>query len=356
MANVTYPNIYQRFLDGVMVLNFDVSWILTVGCVVDVDFHDRLLFATIGPIVAVTILGITYILAALRYRESDQDLANVRQKHVSAVLLLTFLVYSSVSSILFQTFACDELDDGKIYLRADYRIQCDSSKHEALTIYAGFMTILYALGIPVLYTGLLFKDRHMLANDSTIGSRANSSTFVRSNNPHVRSTSSLWKPYKPKRFYYEVIECGRRILPTGVVVFIYPDTAAQVAVTLILAFMFAMASETLDPYASKWDAWVSRMGHVAVFVSVYLALLLKVDISEERSESQRVFEVILIFIQICMVLAVLGEALVLTCSIRTEKHENPSPRFRRMKWIHGGKRVGRIRKKDVAPERKSGQP
>ncbi|CAN0497746.1 unnamed protein product [Laminaria digitata] len=45
------------------------------------------------------------------------------------MLLLTFLVYSSVSSILFQMFACDDLEDGKNYLRADYRVECDSSQH-----------------------------------------------------------------------------------------------------------------------------------------------------------------------------------------------------------------------------------
>ncbi|CAM9864503.1 unnamed protein product, partial [Ascophyllum nodosum] len=314
VANVTYTSIYQRFLNGIKVFNFDLSWILTVSCVVDVDFHDRPLFATIGPIVVVVILGVTYVIA-LRNRESDEDVANVRQKHVSMVLLLTFLVYSSASSLILQTFACDKLDDGQIYLKADYRILRDSPKHQAFMIYSSFMTILYTLGIPVLYASLLFKERRILANGSK-KDESNSSKDARSNNAHVRSTSNLWKPYKPKRFFYEVIECGRRVLLTGGIVFIYPDTAAQVAVTLMIAFTFAMASEGLNPYASKWDAWVNRMGHVVVVVSVYLALLLKVDISEERSSSQRLFEVILVFVHACMIVAVLGEALALACSVR----------------------------------------
>ncbi|CAN0424457.1 unnamed protein product, partial [Scytosiphon promiscuus] len=88
------------------------------------------------------------------------------------------------------------------------------------------------------------------------------------------TTSSLWEPYTPKVFYYEVIECGRRILLTGVVVFIYPNTAAQIAVTLMIAFAFVVFSEGLAPYTSPWDTWISRMGHVVVFVSMYVALLL----------------------------------------------------------------------------------
>ena len=333
VANVTYPNVYQRFLDGVKVLEFDLSWILSVSCVVKLDFHDRLLFATLGPIAVVVMLGMTYTVAAAQNRRSDAALSNVRHKHVSAALLLAFLVYSSVSSILFQTFSCESLDDGKTYLRADYRIHCDSQTHVAYTVFAGFMTVLYTMGIPALYACILFRDRHLLANetDSSIGE---GSSDVRENNLRLRATSNLWKPYKPKRFYYELIEYGRRILLTGVVVFISPNTAAQIATTLVISFTFAMVFEALNPYASTWDRWVGRMGHVVVYVSVYLALLLKVDVSEEQSESQKVFEVILVVVHGCMVMAVLGEAVVLTCSLRTETQEDPLPRFRRMEWIH----------------------
>lgn len=335
MANVTYPNIYQRFLDAVNVLNFDLSWVLSVGCIFKIDFHDRLLFTTLGPIICLAMLGVTYSVAVIRNREASEGLANIQQKHLSVVLLLSFFIYSSVSSILFRAFACEKLEDGNSYLRADYRIQCDSPKHKAFIVYAGIMTVLYALGIPALYTGLLLKDRHVLVNCDGVNN--SSSQDVRSNNQRVRSTSSLWKPYKPKRFYYEVVECGRRILLTGAVVFIFPDSAAQIAITLIVAFTFAMASEVLDPYVSTWDTWMSRMGHVVVFLSMYVALLLKVDVSVERAQSQKVFEVVLIFIHAYMIVAVLVEALVMACSLRQGGQQDPFPRFRRMKWIHRNK-------------------
>ncbi|CAN0569333.1 unnamed protein product, partial [Ectocarpus sp. 12 AP-2014] len=41
VANVTYPNVYKRFLDGLDVFNFDLSWVLSAGCIFDIDFHDR---------------------------------------------------------------------------------------------------------------------------------------------------------------------------------------------------------------------------------------------------------------------------------------------------------------------------
>ena len=320
MTNVNYPYVYQRFLDSIMVLNFDLSWIPSVGCVLSLDFHGRLLLATLGPIVVLLLLGATFTFAVLVNKSSEIELRPIRHKHLSAMLLVTFYVYSSVSSIVFQTFACEGLDDGKIYLRADYRIECDSSKHAALQIYAGFMILVYPVGIPALYAGLLFKDRNVLTMKDEL----------RNDNCDVRSTSNLWKPYKPSAFYYEVIECARRVLLAGVVVFILPNTAGQIAVTLVIAFFFTVVTESLSPYSSKVDAWVARVGHVVVFISVYLALLLKVDVSAERYQSQKVFEVILVFTHACMIAAAIIEAIFAMCSVRVIARESHSPKISRI--------------------------
>ncbi|CAN0034835.1 unnamed protein product, partial [Scytosiphon promiscuus] len=304
VANVTYPDVYQRFIDALDVFNFDLGWILSAGCVFDLNFHHRLVISTVGPIVALLFLAGTYIAATTSSGGAHSTMQIIWDRHVSMVLLLTFLVYSSVSSVLFNTFACEKLSDGNNYLRADYRIECDSSRHKAFQVYGGIMIVLYTVGIPVLYGYLLFRDREILEQG----------TAYRGDNPRVKTTSDLWEPYKPSAFYYEVVECGRRILLAGVVVFIYPNSAAQIAITLMMSFVFAILSEGVAPYASRWDTWLSRIGHAVVFVSMYVALLLKVDVSDERAGSQKVFEALLVCTHACMVLVIVIETIVLTCS------------------------------------------
>ena len=279
MANVTYPDVYQRFLDALEVFNFDLTWILSAGCVMDVDYHDCLLASTIPPLIALAFMAGTYAAAVRINRGAPEALQKIWNKHVSMVLLLTFLVYSSVSSVLFAAYSCERLDDGNVYLRVDYQIRCNSSKHVAFQIYAGIMILLYPVGIPTLYGYLLFKYRKVLAKDKA----------ARDECPTVATISDLWKPYKPSAFYFEIIECGRRIFLAGIVVFIEPNTSAQIAVTLAMAFVFVVISEALAPYASPWDAWLSRTGHAVVFASMYVALLLKVDVSDEQASSQRIF-------------------------------------------------------------------
>ncbi|CAN0262748.1 unnamed protein product, partial [Scytosiphon promiscuus] len=217
--------------------------------------------STLGPILVLLFLAGTYAAAASVHRGEAGASRVIWNKHVSMALLLTFFVYSGVSSKLFKTFACEELDDGHNYLRADYRIECDSSKHEVFKVYAGFMIVFYTVGIPAFYAFLLCRHQDIATR--------------REGDALAAATSDLWTTYKPARFYYELVEFARRICLTGVVVFIYPNTAAQIAITLIMAVVFSLISEGLAPYASKWDAWLSRMGHAVVCVSMYIALLLK---------------------------------------------------------------------------------
>lgn len=330
-ANVTYPVTYQRFLDVVRVLNFELEWVLSTACMLDIDFHYRFLMITIGPIIALALLGVTYAIAVARNRHSHDALRRVRDKHTSMVLWLTLLVYSSTSSAVFRMFACDTLDDDSGYheqfLRADYRIDCNSSRHRALRVYAAIMLVVYPLGIPALYTFLLLRKRTVLQN-----------AWRWDASGQLRAVSVLWKPYTSDRFYYEVIECVRRMWLAGAVAFIYPNTAAQIAVTIVIALVFAFLCEGLAPYASRLDTWVSRTGHAIVFFSMYVALLAKVDVSRERHESQEVFAGILVGAHACMIAAIFFEAIVLICWARVREDPRPKPRSIRSLMNEGSSR------------------
>ncbi|CAN0316890.1 unnamed protein product, partial [Ectocarpus sp. 8 AP-2014] len=80
------------------------------------------------------------------------------------------------------------------------------------------------------------------------------------------------------RYYYEVVECGRRIVLTGLGVFLFPGSAAQVALEVLFAAAFIAISETLSPFGDPVDAWLYRSGMWVVFLSMYLAFILRVDL------------------------------------------------------------------------------
>ena len=314
VENIVFPETYRRFVDVLNFLNIDF-WVLSAGCMTYVDFHIRFLTVIIGPIVAMLMLGGTYLYAVHRHDASDETLKIIQQKHMSVVLFLLFFVYTSASSVILPMFDCDALDDGNVYLRVDYTIQCDGLRHRVLTVFAGFMILVYPLGIPAFFAILLFKNRRVLLNES-----------LRENSLNIMSFSDLWKPYRPSRFYYEVIECVRRLVLMTVGIAIGGDSAAQIAVAIMLAVSFTLISEGLAPYESQLDVWICRLGHAVVILSMYFALLLKVNISNDSQASQRVFEITLIVTNVLMVLTAIIEAILTGYSLNSRQVKYPWPR------------------------------
>ena len=78
------------------------------------------------------------------------------------------------------------------------------------------------------------------------------------------SPSSILKPFVPTYpgpdlYYYEVIECGRRILLTGVLIFIAPQSATQPAMACIFAFASLLGFELMRPHMDPADSWLYRL-------------------------------------------------------------------------------------------------
>ena len=301
VVNVQYPPAYEKFLATLSVVNLNLGSILSLSCVVETHFYAWLVLATIAPMAVFGALAITYRVAVVRNSHSIHAMRVARNKHISVGLFFLFVVYSSVSHTIFQTFVCDLLDSGDSYLRADYDLVCWTTTHVTFMTYAGIMVLVYPVGIPTVFAWMLFINRDGIKSveDTTNGNRVPLES---------EAIKDLWAPYKPSRYYYEVIECGRRIALTGLVVFIYPGSTAQVAIEALLAFIFSSLSEIISPFAEPLDAWLYRSGTWVIFLSMYLAMLLNMDATDEDSHSQEVFAGLLIAAHGGMVLVVVANA------------------------------------------------
>ncbi|CAM9899962.1 unnamed protein product, partial [Laminaria digitata] len=198
----------------------------------------------------------------------------------SLLLLCRLQVFTSASTVAFKTFACDEeVVDGESYLRADYSISCTTSLHMLFKVYAGIMILVYPVGIPVLYALILWKDRELLnprihvepdeadeeattadaAGGDKILSELEKQVKARKANPELVPSMFLWKDFGPDLYYYEVIECGRRILLTGLLIFIAPHTATQAAMACLFAFASLLGFELMRPHMDPADSWLYRL-------------------------------------------------------------------------------------------------
>ena len=295
------------FLSRLALINMDIGFILSHSCIVNTNFFDKLLIVTVGPPVALLALAVTYVLARKRNRDFDVAGIGVQHKHFSILLFFVFFIYSSVSFTIFQTFVCDSLDDGETYLRADYSLTCSTNTYTAYQVYAILMVCVYPVGIPASFGWWSWRHRKELRSRDR-------ETTVR-----LQPFRGLWEAYRPECYYYEVVECGRRIVLTGAAVFILPESPAQIAVVLLLAVVFMFVFESLSPFAKRIDMWLYRWGNGIILASMYVALLLKVDLAGGDSQTSSAIAALLIAANVFMVVTVFVQACLLVRGLFMDK-------------------------------------
>ena len=310
---MTYPEVYDVFLEYIDVFNLNFSWMLSAGCLVDTNFFADLLVCTIGPLTITFLVVVSYKVTKQRCPMDDEEArSRLYNSHGTILFWVSFLVYSTASSTIFQAFACNELDNGKSYLKADHRLECYTVKHNIVMLYASIMAIVFPFGIPFCYSLMLYRNRSILK----MADRQEVCT-------EVIVFRDLWRPYRQEVFWYEVVECVRRVVLSGIVVFVLPNTAGQVATTFLFALAFFVALLVLNPYMNQWDAWLAIFGHVIISMSMFVALLQKVDISEDNAFSKDVFAGVLVVANCMMIMAVGAEACGL-CFVTAQEVEEPT--------------------------------
>ncbi|KAG5179505.1 hypothetical protein JKP88DRAFT_326500, partial [Tribonema minus] len=269
------PQAYHTFLRWLDAVNFDLRWALPLGCAADLNFYQRLLMATLAPLAIGTLLFTPRVIVALIPRElpSRRLAARIRTKaarlaaaDLKLFLVFTFVIFSGVSTIVLQTFACETLEGtGISYLRADYSMKCQTSEHSAYMVYAGFMILVYPIGIPALYAWVLRQHRKHADVLQHASSKAMS--------PLSRASAFLRKAYSQRADYWECVECVRRISLTGLLVFIAPGTPSQYAAACALSFGAIVIYELVRPHRLRADTCLYTLGGVITWGSTFLAAL-----------------------------------------------------------------------------------
>ncbi|CAM9096218.1 unnamed protein product, partial [Laminaria digitata] len=294
-----YPELYHAFVSMLNPLNLDLDFVFSYSCLVANDFYDHVLFATITPLLVLVVLVGSYFIGKKRNCCSESAMREVQHKHQAAVLYVAFLVYSPVSYKIFQTFGCDELDDGETYLRADYSLSCLTYRHSWYKVYALIMVGVYPIGIACAFAGLVAWHRRDLIKSA------------RGTMLHLKPLNAVWAAYKPSRYYYEVVECGRRMALTGIAVFVIPNSTAQISIALLFALVFVFISEALSPFEKGVDMGLYRWGNAIVVASMYVAFLMKIDVGQDTTYALLTFSGVLIAANGFMVVTVIVQTILL---------------------------------------------
>lgn len=297
VLNIRFPKVFEvftRFLSSIV--NVDSLKLGRVGCVIPTTFHTKLLVSTILPLLASAFI-FTCMFVARRLNKDDHIKKTIKNNCIELFLGLTFLLFASVSTTIFDTFNCAQYgDDPKLYLVADMSIDCADPTHKLFEKYAMGMMIIYPFGIPYLYAKLLFKRQKEIQADN----RASNKSLIKS--------SFLWEMYEPRVWWFEIFECGRRLAMGGLLVFVRPGSTSQIVLTMVLAMGSVVIFTHVRPYVAERDDDLAVACQISVFITIFGALLVRVEVDTIDSYDQTIFGYVLVAVNMVGVAMVLKNA------------------------------------------------
>ena len=159
---------------------------------------------------------------------------------------MTFWWYGMVSCAVVVS-AEDEDQYNDMYLEADLSLSCSSSWYLFGVTWACIMIVVYPVGVPLLYFKLLWsrKEEILSRHDATKKSLDDQIIKVKTEKTSTRLVSFLYDSYKPRHWYFEIIETSRRLMLTAILSVISAGSSLQI----IVAILFALAY--LEIYGSE---------------------------------------------------------------------------------------------------------
>ena len=225
-------------------------------------------------------------------------------------------------------------------LQADHSISCESPAYEKWKGYAWIMVLIYPVGIPCWYLLELLwwrkainpdvdERRHHLADAYDRGAapqspdqrayfrfRARESKSMRdlrhqafqdvelskeeiqqrkiearSGDESIAHLEFLFAEYEPRCYLFIIFECVRRLMLTGLLIFIYAGSHTQITVGLFLAVISMRILSMANPYVEDIDDSLANMGQLQIVLVFIASLVLHAkDMPEQEGAPGNIFK------------------------------------------------------------------
>jgi hypothetical protein len=247
-------------------------------------------------------------------------------------------VYTPIGSIVIATFPCEEVGEHS-YLRADMRLQCWDDEHLANVALGLLGVLVFVLGIPYFFYRSVSKARYNMVQERieylfpSPGSMPQSKIWERQGKLAVvmgkvrrrwEKDGDFWTPftgsaedqtedmkkrvshyfmimnlehfhtaaqigfivndYKLDFWWYELVECVRKILLIGGVLFLSEQPDLQILLATVLCFIFTCIVLVLKPYkeVTSHQMAVGALGQLTLIL--YLGYILSVTVGVRDKE------------------------------------------------------------------------
>jgi hypothetical protein len=236
--NIEFPDAFDELSDSMTFLNYDMVNVASALCYYKADYYDVLQVQFWWP----TILILLLVLDHWRERKMDPDDPYAGVAHIKAIIMVLFTAYPLSALVYLKFFLCREID-GEWFLQADYRYQCFDDKWNGYLALAVPGVVVYLVGTPIFFVLTL----------------------------------------------------------CGVIMYVLKCSATQVTVSIIFACLFLIVSLHTSPFKNNDLNQGEMLTRSATLVTLFVALLLKVEIYDIDDWSEGILSGILMCVNLVVI-------------------------------------------------------
>ncbi|XP_071855222.1 uncharacterized protein [Apostichopus japonicus] len=311
--------IYFQWVATVMVyLQFDVSFIFVKpSCYVNISVtpYEEFVIGISFPLLLISttkilFMGMTCWLRACKDPEEverrEKKSKQYKEKIMMLVLSMLFVTYTYTCNVIFALYGqtCEKfyLDEDQLQfvslMRSDYSIECKTKLHAKYTT-AAYIATIYV----VLFPGYLFIQLWRYSTkDCDHSSSVQDGTCRRKKYPPW--LYFLCENYKPAFWYWEIVELGRKVLQTIVVILYGYDSSLSILVSVTIAVIFLSLNAAYAPMKDHFEHRLQQASLWAIFLNMLVAA---VPIPADQDSAALITGGLLCVINLGVLLIIIGK-------------------------------------------------
>ena len=361
LPHLDWPESFVAIAEAIGVLTLDLGFILTGEPVSDA-VGDSLHAAatTLLQACAMLVLLITIPIAARllvvqwgskrvsgdetrRGRRLDPGMGiALLDRSVQLVVGIAFLIYPVMCKRLLMLFHLAQYNQVWV-LSSDVRLTSDELLVWQLA--AAPFVALYVVGIPVAFVAALWYGvRPALFTELSHTTAKETMAWERS---CLLRYGLLYVKYEPRAYWYELVELLRKLLLTGVMIFVSPGGSAQIYFGVMVSLGTVMLLTRLTPYANDRIDVVSWVTQLSTLLTLMCALAIHARFDEEVAPD--FLEAILVTVVVVQLLPVLAMLWLLGMGLRDARQARRAKRGISAKASHLPAVVRDLAPKDPPP-------
>ena len=277
-------------------------------------------------ILSICVYGIRKLYLKLRSTLDDQQKARKMSQTKELIYRNAFFIlYVTYLSTCLKTaavlpLACrtlcsdDKNDDCTRYLKADFGINCDSSRYNRLVI-VGYVAVGYVLFLPAASVLTLLSQRKAL--QTTQNDEEGESSDDNDNNDAkctelLKGLRFLFENYRPSAWYWELVDTVRKVILTSGLILIGSESRSYAGIACIISGIYAIAFAVKKPVVDLFENWLMLTSLTVTFINLGIGAVSKIPsenipTSVDHSVDKIMFELLVAGVNASVILLLIGK-------------------------------------------------